>query len=726
MTDALFQQGTGFAAAVDAVRSDRSTVSKVVDDLVRELTEDELLGLLDGDTTMLRGALGMAATKRYMASPVEAGKVDRLGIPGVRFTDGPRGVPLGASTSFPVAIARAASWNTDLEMRIGEAIGKEARAQGANLLAGICVNLAPAPGWGRSQESYGEDPVLLGAMGAALHRGAAPWVMTCVKHFALNSMEDKRFQVDVTVDDATLHEVYLPHFRAVVEAGVDSVMSSYNSVNGQWAGQHRQLLTDILRTQWNFAGFVLTDFVWGLRDPVASVSAGQDLEMPYRQQRAATLPQALEDGRLSRGDVEKAAGRLLSTQLRFALRARPTPPSDVVACAEHIALAREAASSGSVLLRNNTIDGKPLLPLSADHASRVAVLGSLAEKPNLGDVGSSQVHPPHVVTLIEGLSQRLGTQAVQTAPVGDDQSAVSAARDASAAVVVVGLTSEDEGESMASADADCIQLLGGIASLRPVALVLAAGLRGVARIKKMGGDRRDLRLHDDDVALIQAVAAVNLHTVVIVIGGGTIVMDPWDTDVAAILMAWYPGMEGGAAIADMLLGDAEPGGRLPVAIPRRRTDLPRQDWDATATTYGRWWGQRHLDRNRIEAAYPFGYGLGYTTFALSDLQVARVGDEQIEATVTVTNTGDRPGRHVVQIYGTPESPDLGETRALLGFESVDLDIGETHVVTVNASTRPLQRWTGDEFIVAATWVSVEAASYSGDTDALVARLLLET
>jgi beta-glucosidase len=725
MTEALYTPGTAFAAAVDAVRVDGSPIAEAVDGLLLQLTDTELLGLLDGDTKILPGAL--AAAIRYMATPVQAGRVDRLGIPGIKFTDGPRGVALGYSTSFPVAIARAASWDTGLETRIGAAIGAEARAQGANHVGGICVNLAPVPGWGRSQESYGEDPVLLGAMGAALHRGEAPWVMTCVKHFALNSIEEARCRVDVRVDDAALHEVYLPHFRTVVEAGVDSVMTAYNSVNGHWAGESLQLLTDILRGQWGFDGFVMTDFVWGLRHPVESVAAGQDLEMPFRQQRAATLPQALADGRLRRRDVERAAHRLLSTQIRFALRAEPRPTMDVVACDEHRALAREAAAQGSVLLRNSIIDGSAALPLTAKDAAGIAVLGSLADDPNLGDVGSSRVHPPAdaVVTVVQGLRDKLGAEEVHTAPAGDIPAAVRTARAASAAVVVAGYTSVDEGESMISVDADCVRLLGGITKWRPAAVLLSKALRTIARLKKMGGDRRDLRLHPNDVSLIQAVAAVNTRTIVVVIGGGTIIVDPWDTDVAAILVAWYPGMAGGAAVTDMLLGDTEPGGRLPLAIPHRQTDLPTVDWTATTTAYGHWWGQRHLDRNNTEAAYPFGYGLSYTTFSLSDLHVALSDGEQIEATVTVANVGDRPGRHVVQIYGTPVGSDPPTTRVLLGFESLHLDPGETVTSTVLASTRPLQQWTEGGFVLATAGISVEAASYSGDPQALTAILSFE-
>jgi beta-glucosidase len=398
---------------------------------------------------------------------------------------------------------------------------------------------------------------------------------------------------------------------------------------------------------------------------------------------------------------------------------------DVVACAEHRALAREAAWLGSVLLRNSTVEGSPVLPLNTAAAARIAVLGPLIDAANLGDMGSSRVRPPEVLTVIDALRHKLGADAVHIAPDRSIAAAVRTARTASAAVVVVGLTSVDEGESMSSVDADAIQLLGGITKWRTAAVVLAAALRGIARRKKMGGDRRDLRLHPDHISLIQAVAAVNARTIVVIVGGGTIVVDPWDTDVAAILMVWYPGMEGGAAIADMLLGDAEPGGRLPLTIPHRRTDLPTVDWTTTTATYGRWWGQRHLDRNHIQAAFPFGYGLGYSTFRLTDLRLAPVDGEGIDATVTVTNTGVRPGRHVVQIYATPDTSDTSAARVLLGFQPVHVDAGDTVTVTVHASTRSLQHWTGDGFILPAPAVTVEAASYCGDPDALTVSLTLQ-
>ena len=658
MTDAVCPPGTAFARAVESARA--QGVVAAAAELVDQLTDDELLGLLDGDTPLWTGMAQMA--RRYNEHPIVAGQVERLGIPGIRFTDGPRGVVMGASTCFPVAIARAASWDLELERRIGRAIGMEARAQGANLFAGICVNLAPAPGWGRSQESYGEEPVLIGAMGSALAEGARPWVLTCVKHYALNSMENARFTVDVQVDEQTLHGVYLPHFRQVVEGGVDAVMSAYNSVNGEWAGQNLHLLTEILREQWGFQGFVMTDFVWGLRDPVASVAAGQDLEMPFRQQRARVLPAALRDGRLRREDARRAAVRLVGAQIQLALRAEPTPGVDVVASSEHRALAREAAVLGSVLLRNDGV-----LPIGPQ--TTVALLGPLADVPALGDLGSSRVHPPDAVTIRQGLQERLGSRLV-TDPAHAD-----------VAVVVVGMREGDEGESFIGTDPEVVQLVGGPVRSRVGARIGSWWLRILARFAKVGGDRPDLHLRPEDVALISETVAVNPHTVVVVCGGGTVMCDPWDEGVAALLLAWYPGMEGGRAVADILTGDAEPGGRLPIAVPCRREDLPVVDWKARQVCYPRLWGQRKLDHDGVAAAYPFGFGLGYTTFELRSAVREREG-----VRVEVTNTGARPGRHVVQLYNGS---------ALVGFAPMTADAGETVSVAIAGQGTHVASHAGD-------------------------------
>ncbi len=271
---------------------------------------------------------------------------------------------------------------------------------------------------------------------------------------------------------------------------------------------------------------------------------------------------------------------------------------------------------------------------------------------------------------------------------------------------------------MIGVDTASTQLLGGFARFRPIAAVLVRVAAQVAKLKKFGGDRRDLRLRAKDIALIDAVAKVNARTVVVVIGGGTIVVDPWDGDVAAVLLAWYPGMEGGHAIADILLGDAEPSGRLPVAIPHRQSDLPQVDWDATTVTYDRWWGQRKLDRDGVAAAYPLGFGLGYTTFHVADLTVGRLDGESFTASVTVTNTGARPGRHVVQIYAVQPADTGRPVHHLVGFRSVHLGAGSSERTVVECSTRPVQRWTGEGFAPPADDVTIRAGSYAGDPAAV--------
>jgi len=297
---------TTFDDAARLVRAGSVTADAAVDRLVAELSSAEQRWLLDGDLPV-RAAIRLPALVK--AGPVTAGAVPRPGIPGVRFSDGPRGVVIGRSTAFPVAMARAATWDPDLEERVGLAMGREARALGANYSAAVCVNLLRHPAWGRAQECYGEDPVLTGRMGAALTRGLRRNVMACVKHFALNSMENARFTVDVVVDEHALHEVYLPHFKAVLDAGADSVMTGYNSVNGAFADQNPVLLTDILRDEWGFTGFVTSDWVWGTHGALAGLAAGLDIEMPLRMHRARA-PHA------PRGLVLRSVRRILATTLR--------------------------------------------------------------------------------------------------------------------------------------------------------------------------------------------------------------------------------------------------------------------------------------------------------------------------------------------------------------------------------------------------------------------------
>src|SRR3712207_844430 len=413
-------------------------------DLLAQLNLDEKIWLMYGDTPFWSGFADMMGGG-YSQHPWPAGAVPRLGVPGIRFSDGPRGVVMPGATTFPVSMARGASWDVDLEERIGDAIGRELRALGGNHFGGVCINLLRHPAWGRAQETYGEDTYHLGAFGAALTRGVQRHVMACAKHYALNSMENARFTVDVTVDARALHEVYLPHFKRAVDAGVASVMSAYNSVNGEWCGQNKPLLTDILKEQWGFKGFVLTDFIWGMRDAKKAALAGQDLEMPFQNLYHRDLKELVERGEVPVSRIEDAALRLLREQVRFAQgRAPGDYDPDVVGCEEHRQLALEAAHKSIVLLKNDD----DALPLA--NARRVVVIGKLADTPNTGDAGSSDTHPDYVITPLQGLRAALGDGVTVEYDDGSDPArAATVAQGADTAIRVLGYTRADEGEYIA-------------------------------------------------------------------------------------------------------------------------------------------------------------------------------------------------------------------------------------------------------------------------------------
>ena len=344
-------------------------------ELLGELTRDEKLGLMDGDLPFWKGFARMSAPQGYSREFWVSGAVPRLGIPGIRFVDGPRGVIMDGATTFPVSMARGATFDPELETRVGDAIGREIRALGGTYFGGVCINLLRHPAWGRAQESYGEDSVHLGIMGAALATGVQNHVMACVKHFALNSMENMRQDVDVTADARTLHEVYLKHFKRVVDAGVASVMTSYNSVNGEWAGQNKVLITDILKDMWGFTGFTVTDFITGMRDAKKAALAGQDVEMPFATIYAQHLKALVESGQVPMSRIDDAALRKLRQQVRFGQgRDASAYTPSVVGSPAHRAIAREAAEKSIVLLKNEG----GLLPLAG--SGSLAVIGRLASR----------------------------------------------------------------------------------------------------------------------------------------------------------------------------------------------------------------------------------------------------------------------------------------------------------------------------------------------------------
>ncbi|MFT3852267.1 MAG: glycoside hydrolase family 3 N-terminal domain-containing protein [Ilumatobacteraceae bacterium] len=648
-------------------------------ELVAQMTEYERLWCLDGDAPTWGGLAFLTREDGYHRAPFRGARVERLGIPGVEFADGPRGAVIGNATAFPVAMGRGATWDVELEERVGEAIGTELRALGATLTGAVCVNLLRHPAWGRAQETYGEDPFHVGELGAAVVRGLQRHVMASLKHFACNSMENARFSVDVTIDEIALHEVYLPHFRRIVDEGVASIMSAYNSVNGEWCGESPALLTGVLRDEWGFDGFVISDWIFGLRDAATSLRAGLDIEMPYRMVRAQHLPAALANGDASWADVDAAVTRTIATLLRFDDLIATQPPLDVVGCDEHRALAREVAARSVVVLRNEAVDGLPVLPMATSAA--VAVLGHLAATVNIGDGGSSDVWDLDCHTVLDGVQATFASVTHDDGADLDRAAAVAAAADV--AVVVVGYTYRDEGEYIGETDpslpamfppadepdvADLFQatLAEQVPATKPDRM--ADRPRGFSN----GGDRASLGLADGDVALIRRVAAANPRTVVALQAASAVVMSEWIDAVPAVAQVWYGGCRAGEGLADVLSGAVNPSARLPFSVPADEADLPPFDRDAKSFTYDRWHGWWHLARTGRPARFPFGFGLSYTTFELGAVDVA-LDAARLTVRGTLANTGGVDGADVVQVIA--ELPGEDTPPRLVRFARVEVPAG---------------------------------------------------
>lgn len=658
-----------------------SEIDDTVAAILAEATLEEKVAMMSG-----RGFLAQFVQSggRWGGHPYRAGGgCDRLGVPALYFTDGPRGVARGNSTCFPVSMARGASFDRDLERRIGEVIGIEARAQGCTLSGAVCINLLRHPAWGRAQETYGEDSYHVGEMGAALCEGIqAHNVVATVKHFAVNSIENARFKVDVRVDERTLREVYLPHFQRVIDAGVGSVMSAYNKLNGEYCGQNRKLLTDILRTEMGFEGFTHSDWLMGVYAPYGA-SAGLDVENPEPVRWGPRLREAVEAGHIEPQVIDQACRRILTVTYRFASAEDPLERYNeaVVAQDGHVALAQEAAEKSAVLLTN---DGT--LPVADD--TRFAVFGRLAGAQNLGDDGSSRVRPPSVVTIADALTD--GAVAGNEA---NPDGAATAAKDAGLCVVVAGYDKALEGEFIPAdmgigqaglPEEFMAELVEAMKSAKPS--------KDTAPSSDKGGDRESLRLPDDQVALIRAVCAANPSTVVLLVAGSAVLMDEWDEAPAAILQVFYPGMAGGVAIRRLLTGAVSPSARLPFSVAGSEDDYPHFDQDADEIEYGYWHGYAKLEHEELTPRFAFGHGLGYGDVAYRALSTRRTR-AGIAAQVSVRNGSDRTLDEVVLFYvGWPGGVTPRAKKSLLGFERVTLAPGETRIVRVFMPNDHLRYW----------------------------------
>ncbi len=622
----------------------KEKIEERVKEILSEMTLEEKIRQMSGSASLLDLLIMLV---RYNWTTSNSGENRRLGIPPMKFTDGPRGVALGNSTCFPVSMARGATWDKTLEERIGSVMGIEARAQGANYFGGVCINLLRHPGWGRAQETFGEDQHLLGIMGTSMIAGLQKHVMACAKHFACNSIEKSRFYVNVSIDERTLREVYLPHFKKCVDAGVASIMSAYNRVNGKYCGHNSHLLRDILKDDWGFEGFVISDFFFGLYNGEAGAKGGLDIEMPNTRHYGRKLKKLVRQGKVSEELIDDAVTRILRQKLKFSNVGDPAGYSkDKVACQEHTELALEAAHKSIVLLKNENA----ALPLSRQVIKKIAVIGELAGKVNIGDLGSSRVRPPYTVTPLEGIKNRAGNSIEVIYYGGNDLAKTGRiAKDTDAVIVVAGLTRKHEGEYLP--------------------------------FTGLGGDREDLSLPQDQIKLINQAAGQASSCIVVLEGGSAITMEEWKDKVDAILMAWYPGMEGGNAIADLLFGDINPSGKLPVTFPRSSNQLVYFNKKDKNIDYGYHHGYRHIDREGLEPAFPFGFGLSYAQYKYSNLTLSEKefgNKDGIKVSVEVTNTGDVAGEEIVQLYiGYKGSEVERPIKDLKAFGRIALEPGET-------------------------------------------------
>jgi beta-glucosidase len=563
------------------------------------------------------------------------------------------------ATCYPTASALASTWDTGLIRALGEALGEECIALGVDILLGPGNNMKRTPVCGRNFEYYSEDPFLGGELAAAFIEGVqSKGVGTSLKHYAANNQEHKRFVIDAEVDERTLREIYLAGFeRAVKAAQPWTVMCAYNRLNGTYCSQHRWLLNDVLRDEWGYTGFVVSD--WGaVHDRVEAMAAGLELEMPGpRQDRVQAVIEAVRGGELDESVLDAAVERLLTVVFRAVETPKGVGEIDVDA---HHALARRIAGEAIVLLKNEG----GLLPLPA--LRRIAVIGAAARVPYFQGGGSSHINPTRVDIPLQELRALAGSAEIRyvegyAMEQGFDQAlideAVIVAREADVALLYVALPAFKESE---------------------------------------GYDRPDLHLTEQQVALIQAVAAAQSQTVVILNNGSAVTMEPWIEDVPVVVEAWMMGQAGGGAIADVLFGVVNPSGKLAETFPRRLEDTPavlNYPGENGAVRYGEgmYIGYRYYDVKDLDVLYPFGYGVSYTSYAYSNLRVSAQAFRDVDGltvSVDVTNTGEVAGKEIVQVYVHDETARLSRPdKELKGFAKVALQPGETQTVTIELDAR---------------------------------------
>lgn len=593
-------------------------------------------------------------------TPREIPGIPRLGIPTFKVTNGPVGAGPGDShdqapaTALPSALALSATWDPKLAAKFGEIAGAETADLGEQLIEGPGVNIVRVPQNGRNFEYFGEDPFLSGRMAVAEIRAIQQQgVIAQVKHFAANNQETDRKIINELIGLRALREIYLPAFEAAVKTGgVASVMCAYPSVNGQFNCENSYLLKDVLRREWGFKGFVQSDYT-ATRSTIPAALAGLDLEMKHDAHYDANMKTAIEIGALSVSALDDLLIPRYTEMFRFGDFDHPAITSPIPAEKDG-AIARSIAEQAAVLLKN----ANHQLPLKTRAIHSIALIGPYAGAAMTGGSGSSHVKPIYTITPADGLKKHVPADATVTYNDGSDPAAAAS-----------------------------------IAGKSDIAVVM------VGNRDREGHDRPNLSLPENQDQLIDAVAAANPHTVVVLKTGGPVLM-PWLDRVPAVLEAWYPGEEDGNAVADLLFGNANPSGKLTVSFPKSESDTPAH----TPKTYpgvegtviyseGLEVGYRWYDARHVEPLFPFGFGLSYTTFTFTHLTISPEGAKgDVHVAVTLTNSGSTAGAEVVQVYVADPAPAGEPPHQLKGFVKVDLRPGESRRVFVTLDPRAFSVW----------------------------------
>jgi beta-glucosidase len=651
--------------------SDATDARQQAQAVVAKMTLDEKVQQLHGaaqmDNPIGNDAPAKGPIEHLLVMPRRVDGIPRLGIPKFYVTNGPGGVGMGdadpqkPATALPSPISLAATWNTKAAYDSGKLIGFESVALGNTLLEAPTINIARVPQNGRTFEAYGEDPLLTGMIATANIEGAqAEKALANVKHYVANNQESDRFVVNEVIGERALREIYLAAFERTIKLGkAASVMCAYPKINGTFNCENSLLMTDILRKEWGFDGFITSDF-FATHSTVESARAGLDLEMPNGKYFADPLKQAVASGALPESALDEKLVRRYAKMIEFGYFGAGHPQQAIPVEADN-RIAQALGAEGIVLLKNDA----RLLPLDSTKLKRIALIGPQAMKAVTGGGGSSRVIALTSTSPLEGLQARAGKNVAVTL---------------------------DEGKDIARS--------AQLAKAADVAIVM------VGEVTSEGSDH-PLDLPADNNRLVEAVLNANPHTVVVLKTGSAVLM-PWANKATTLLEAWYPGQADGAAVASVLFGDVDPSGKLPLTFPVRPQDLP-------ANTPGQWpgidkeahysegifVGYRHFDQNRIEPLFPFGHGLSYTSFRFANLRVsaraAKTGtgyETASEVSLDVSNTGKRSGAEVVQVYlGIPSTPSLPQPpQRLAGFAKVNLAPGETRRVTIPIEARALASW----------------------------------